>query len=82
MKKTISKSARYVSEVYVISDPLAINLLVNDDIDSFNKYLDSYDTLDFPEPEVFDSEGQAIAFCEGLSYGPNERDIPDCYPLR
>ena len=35
-------------KVYVISDPLAINFLVDDDIDGFKKYLDSDDMLDFP----------------------------------
>lgn len=34
-------------KVYVISDPLAINFLVNDDIDGFKEYLDSDDMLDF-----------------------------------
>lgn len=38
-------------KVYVISDPLAINFLVNDDIDGFKEYLDSDDMLDFSEPE-------------------------------
>ena len=45
-------------------------------------YLDSDDMLDFPEPEVFDTEDQALAFCEGLGYGSDERAMPDRYPLR
>lgn len=69
-------------KVYVISDPLAINFLVDDDIDGFKEYLDSDDTLDFSEPEVFDTEDAAIAFCEGLGYGSDERAMPDRYPLR
>lgn len=69
-------------KVYVINDPLAIDFLVNDDIDGFKEYLDSDDMLDFPEPEIFDTEEQAIAFCQGLGYGTNECDIPDRYPLR
>lgn len=40
-------------KVYVISDPFAIDFLVNDDIDGFKEYLDSDDMPDFPEPEVF-----------------------------
>lgn len=67
---------------YVISDPLAINFLVNDDIDGFKEYLDSDDMLDFSEPEVFDTEEAALAFCEGLGYGTDERAMPDRYPLR
>lgn len=69
-------------KVYVISDPLAINFLVNDDIDGFKEYLDSDDMLDFREPEIFDTEAAAIAFCEGLGYGTDERALPDRYPLR
>lgn len=69
-------------KVYVISDPFAINFLVDDDIDGFKEYLDSDDMLDFPEPEVFETEQQALAFCEGLGYGTDERAVPDRYPLR
>ena len=69
-------------KVYVINDPLAIDFLVNDDIDGFKEYLDSDDMLVFTAPEVFDTEEQAISFCKGLGYGTNERDIPNRYPLR
>lgn len=69
-------------KVYVISDPLAINFLVDDDIDGFKEYLDSDDMLDFHEPEVFETEQQALAFCEGLGYGTDERAVPARYPLR
>lgn len=69
-------------KVYVISDPLAISFLVNDDIDGFKEYLDSDDTLDFPDPETFESEEAALAFCAGLGYGKDERAVPDRYPLR
>lgn len=69
-------------KVYVISDPLAINFLVDDDINGFKEYLDSDDMLDSPEPEVFETEQQALAFCEGLGYGTDERAVPDRYPLR
>lgn len=68
--------------MYVITDPLAVCFLVNDDIDGFREYLDSDDTLEFPEPEVFDTEDAALAFCEGLGYGADERAMPDRYPLR
>ncbi len=69
-------------KVYVIRDRLAINFLVEDDIDGFREYLNSDDMLDFAEPEVFDTEEQALAFCEGLGYGTDERTISDRYPLR
>ena len=69
-------------KVYVISEPLAIDFIMDDDIDGFKENLDSDDMLDFPEPEVFDTEEQALAFCEGLGYGSDERAMPDRYPLR
>lgn len=69
-------------KVYVISDSLAINFLVDDDIDGFKEYLDSDDMLNFPEPEVFDTEEAALAFCAGTGYGTDERALPVRYPLR
>lgn len=69
-------------KVYVVNDPVAIDFLVNDDINGFMEYLGSDDMLDFPEPEVLDTEEYALAICEGLGYDTNERDMPDRYPLR
>lgn len=69
-------------KVYVISDPLDIDFLVNDDLEGFKEYLDSDDTLDIPDPEIFDSEEKALAFCAGLGYGKDDRIMPDRYPLR
>lgn len=69
-------------KVYVVNDPLTISFLVNDDIDGFKEYLESDEFLDFGEPEVFDTEAQAFAFCAGLGYGAYERATPDRYPLR
>lgn len=69
-------------QVYVISDPLAIDFIQNEDLDGFKEYLDSDDMLDFGEPECFDTEAEALAFCSGIGYGTNERATPDRYPLR
>lgn len=69
-------------KVYIISDLLAINFLVNNDIDGFIEYLESDDMLDFSEPEVFDTEDIVLSFCAGLGYGTDERAMPDCYALR
>lgn len=69
-------------KVYVISDSFAIDFFVNDDIDGFKEYLNSDDMLDFPQPEVFENEEQAIAFCAGIGYGANESITPERYPLR
>ena len=35
-------------KVYVVSEPLAIDFIVDDDIDGFKELLDSDDTLYFP----------------------------------
>ena len=63
-------------KVYVITDPLAINFLVDADIDGFKEYLESDEYLDFGEPEVFETEEQALAFCAGLGYGANAVPLP------
>lgn len=68
-------------KVYV-SDPFAIDFLVNDDIDGFKEYLDSDDMPDFPAPEVFDTEEAVLAFCSGIGYGTDECAIPNRHPLR
>lgn len=69
-------------KVYTISDPLAIDFIVNNDIDGFKEYLDSDDTLYFNEPEEFATEAEALAFCSGIGYGTDERAVPERYPLR
>lgn len=69
-------------KVYVISEPLAVDLLVNNDIDGFKELLDSDKTLYFPEPKIFDTEEMALAFCANLGYGKEECARTDRYPLR
>lgn len=69
-------------QVYVISDPLAIDFIQNDDIEGFKEYLDSDDTLYFAEPEEFATEAEAIAFCSGLGFGKFENAPVERYPLR
>ena len=69
-------------KVYVISDPLAINFLVDNDIVGFKEYLESDEYLDFGDPEVFETEEQALAFCAGIGYGADEGTTPERYPLR
>ncbi len=59
-------------KVYVISEPLAVDLLVNNDIDGFKELLDSDKTLYFPEPKIFDTEEKALAFCADLGYGKDK----------
>lgn len=69
-------------KVYVISDPLAINFLIDDDIDGFKEYLDSDDTLMFGEPETFETVAEALAFCSGIGHGIDERAPVERFPLR
>lgn len=69
-------------KVYVISDSEAINLLIDNDLEGFKNYLAEEEYLYFGEPEVFDSEAEALRFCARLGHGSDERVIPTTYPLR
>lgn len=69
-------------KVYVISDRTAIDYIQDDDIDGFKEYLAEDDTIYFDDPEIFDSEAEALAFCSGIGYGTNERGPVERYPLR
>ena len=69
-------------KVYVIDDPILISFIEDGDLDGFKEYLDSDDMLDFSEPEVFDTEEAALAFCAGIGFGTDERAMPNRYPLR
>lgn len=69
-------------KIYVISNSDAINLLVDNDLDGLKNYLAEEEYLDFGDPEVFESEAEALAFCAGLGLGSYERDKPLTYPLR
>lgn len=69
-------------KVYVISDRTAIDYIQDDDIDGFKDYLAEDDTIYFDEPEIFDSEAEALAFCSGIGYGTDERAPVERWPLR
>lgn len=69
-------------QVYVVSDPLDIDFIENEDIDGFKEYLASDDTLLFSEPEEFATEAEALAFCSGIGFGTDERAPLERYPLR
>ena len=69
-------------KVYVITDQTAIDLLTKDDLDGFKAYLAEEDTIYFPDPEIFASEEEALAFCAGIGYGIDERAPIERYPLR
>lgn len=69
-------------KVYVIEDSSLIEYFINDDIEGFIHYLLEDETLCFPEPEYFDSEAEALAFCSGIGYGADERGPVERYPLR
>ena len=69
-------------KVYVIDDPILISFIEDGDLDGFKEYLDSDDTIIFPEPETFDTEEQALAFCSGIGYGVDERAPVERFPLR
>ena len=69
-------------KVYVIDDPILISFIEDGDLEGFKEYLDSDDTIIFPEPETFDTEEQALAFCSGIGYGVDERAPVERLPLR
>lgn len=69
-------------KVYVISDPRAINFLVDNDIDGFKEYIESDEYLNFGDPEVFETEQQTLAFCADIGYGADDSTTPERYPLR
>lgn len=69
-------------KVYVLTDPILIDFAQDGDIEGFKEYLDSDDTIYFSEPEVFDTEEAALAFCAGIGFGTDERAMPNRYPLR
>lgn len=70
-------------EVFVVTESEAIDYIQNEDIDGFKALLEEDDTLLFNEPETFNTEEEALAFCAGLGYGVDERSYPvEKYPLR
>lgn len=69
-------------KVYVVEDATSIEFFQNNDLAGFKEYLAEDDSLDFGEPEYFDSEAEAIAFCAGLGHGLDERAPVERYPLR
>ena len=68
-------------KVYVVEDPILIDFIENDDLDGFKEYLDSDDTLLFGEPQSFDTEKEALAFCAGIGHGVDDRNPVPRYPL-
>ncbi len=69
-------------QVYIISDPELIEAVENNDIEAFRNLLDeSESSYYFPEPETFDTEAEAIAFCDGLAFGSDERATAARLPM-
>lgn len=68
-------------KVYVISDPPAIDMIQRNDIDCFREYLAKNDCIHFDESYIFATEGEAAAFCAGLTYGLDENDPIKRRPL-
>ncbi len=68
-------------QVYVITDPEAIDYLIADDLEGFRQHFAEQEYPDVPTPETFATVQQAQAFCAGLSYGHSDL-IPTSFPLR
>jgi hypothetical protein len=69
-------------KIYVLTDPILIDSAQDGDIEGFKEYLDSDDTIYFNDPETFDTEAEALAYCAGIGYGKDERAPVERYPLR
>lgn len=73
-------------KVYVVSEPALIDFIMANDIEGFKAYLNEFkeneDYILFCEPECFDTEAEALAFCRGIGYGSDERATPVRFPLR
>lgn len=69
-------------KIYVLTDPILIDFAQDGDIEGFKEYLDSDDTIYFNDPETFDTEAEALAYCAGIGYGKDERATVERYPLR
>ena len=68
-------------KVYILSDPEAIEYIVNDDLDGLKGAL-ADGLAPGLEVESFNSVAEALAFCAGLGHGRDERAMPDIFPLR
>lgn len=69
-------------KIYVLTDPILIDFAQDGDIEGFKEYLDSNGTIYFNDPETFDTEAEALAYCAGIGYGKYERAPVERYPLR
>lgn len=69
-------------QVYVVTDKTAIQFIEDNDIDGFKGYLAEEEYLYFAEPETFDTEAEALAFCAGIGFGTDERAPVEKFPLR
>lgn len=69
-------------KVYVVRDQQAIEFLINDDVERFSEYVEQEEAPCLEEPEMFETEAEALAFCSGLGYGTEERGMLKVYPLR
>lgn len=69
-------------KVYVVNDPIAIEIFQNNDVEGFKEYLSNEEYLDFGELHYFDTEAEALAFSSGISFGIDDYSIVGHYPLR
>ena len=74
------------TKVYVVSEPSLVDFIMNNDIEGFKTYLneskENEDYILFCDPEYFETEAEALAFCCGIGYDSDERATPERFPLR
>ncbi len=60
--------------IYILTDRIAIDYILNGDIDELKEYLsDPENYIDLSEPITFETEAEVAAFGAGLGYGKDER---------
>lgn len=63
-------------QIYILTDSLAIDYILNGDIEGLKDYLSEPDTYpDLSEPITFETDAEVAAFGAGLGYGRDERGL-------
>lgn len=70
------------SKIYVIRDRETINFIEENDLDGFKQYLSEEEYMMIDEPEIFETEKEALAFCAGLGKGIDDHNPVEKFPLR
>lgn len=63
-------------QIYILTDSLAIDYILDGDIEGLKEYLAEPDTYpELSEPITFETDAEVAAFGAGLGYGRDERGL-------